>query len=147
MGLLTDLIPGVTEIKMIIALACVGGLVGGGFYIKHEWDYFQELKTDNATLTQNNKVLQENVDVANSNTNKCIADNVTQNATIAGLEKERADAQAAVTNLAAQQKSNTLVISTLQSHLTLLEKVAANDGTLSVDLKETIRGIEGGAPK
>ncbi len=101
---ITDLIPGITEVKMIIALACVGGLLGGGFYIKHEWDYFKELKTDNATLTSNNKILQENNDVLKGNLNTCVATNTTDNTTIAGLIKERDDAKIAVDTLAAQQK-------------------------------------------
>jgi|SRR5579859_1475522 len=143
MGLLSDLIPGVTEVKMLIALACVALALGGGFWIKHEWDYFHRLEQNNTTLTQNNKILQENNDVLKANLNTCTGVNSTDQATIAGLIKERSDAQAAVTSLAAQQKSNVAAIGVLGKKLSDMEKNAANDGPLAPDLRETVRGIEG----
>ena len=142
MGLITNLIPGVTEVKMIIALACMTAIIGGGFWIKHERDYFHRLEQNNVTLTSNNKILQENNDVLKGNLNTCVATNTTDNTTIAGLIKERSDAKLAVDTLAAQQKSNMIAIGTLSQKLKQMEGNAANDGTLAPDLRETVRGIE-----
>jgi len=140
---ITDLIPGVAEVKMIIAAACCAAVLGGGFWVKHEWDELKVLKTNNATLTENNKILQENNDVLKGNLGTCTSANSTDNATIASLIAERNAAQNAVNVLAQQQKSNVAAIGVLGKKLSDLEKNAANDGPLAPDLRETVRGIEG----
>ena len=140
---ITDFIPGVAEVKMIIAGACVAAVIGGGFWIKHEWDYFHRLEQNNTTLTSNNKILQENNDVLKGNLTACTTANSTENTTIASLIKERDDAQAAIATLAAQKKSNAAAIGVLGKKLSDMEKIATNDGTLAPDLRETVRGIQG----
>ncbi len=140
---LTDLIPGVAEIKTGLGIAVGVAIVALGGWMVWEYKDLEKLKEANIILTTNNKQLQENEDILKANQQTCVATNTTDAATIASLLKERQDAQNAVANLAKQQQSNVATIGILGKKLTDLEKNPANDGTLSPDLRETIRGIEG----
>lgn len=140
---ISDLIPGVAEIKTGLGIAVGVAIIALGGWMVWEWKDLQHLKESNTILTENNKQLQENADILKANQQTCVATNTTDSATIASLLKDRQDAQNAVANLSKQQQSNVAAIGILGKKLSELEKNPANDGTLSPDLRETIRGIEG----
>jgi uncharacterized protein HemX len=143
---LANLIPGVAELKTgftaVVAILILVSILGGIGYVWWYHSEFIKLQTDNATLTQNNKNLQENNDVITSNLNTCKSANTTNSDTIQQLLKEREDSENAITVLSNQQKSNANTIAGLQKNLNNLSKDKNNDGVLAPDLRETIRGIE-----
>lgn len=133
---ITDMIPGVEQVKAAVNIAIGVAVLIGGLYIYCEWHDYQEMKKNYATLQANDTTLKNNL-------NTCVAANSTDNKTITDLLNERADAKTAVTTLAQQQQSNVATIGALKKKLSDMEKDAKNDGPLAPDLRETIRGIEG----
>jgi hypothetical protein len=142
-----NLIPGVAEAKLAIAGVIATILLGGGLYVWHDFHELHKLQAVNAVLISNNKVLQENVDTSNKNFATCTSASNSDQVTIANLLKERAETQDAILVLADRQKTNIDLVNAIHDRLINLEKIAANNGTLSADLRETIRGIEAGVAR
>jgi hypothetical protein len=143
----TDLIPGVEEVRMVIAGIVLLAVLGGIGYVWWTHEELSALRTANATLTSNNKILQENNDVIKNNFNVCTNANVTNQATVQSFLKERESSQIAITSLAQQKKAGDAIIGNLQQKLSAMEKDPANNGVLAPDLRETIRGIQAARSK
>ena len=145
MSLITDALGG-TQIKAvamtIVITLFLAGIAGVAWRIHSLKGDVATLQTQVTTLTANNKIIQENNDVLKSDLIAAQDVNATDNKTITDLLNERNDAKTAVDTLSAQSRANKQVIGTLQSNLDNLRKNPANDGVLSKDLRETIRGIQ-----
>jgi seryl-tRNA synthetase len=142
---ITDLIPGVDEIKLALAGVMAAAVLGGFGWVVWEYHDLKTMKQENTVLIQNNKILQENDDILKGNLAKAQTANATDQATIQSLIKERNDAQTAIANLAKQKQSDVATIGALGKKLKDMEGNTANDGPLAPDLRETIRGIQGGS--
>lgn len=144
MGIL-DLIPGVSQTKLIMYGICLVAIISCVLWVKHEWNLLQQLKVDNAVLTTNNKTLQGNNDTLKNNINICSVANKTNNSTIESLKRERNDAKTAIAELAARNQSSKIIIGTLKNNIDVMKKNPDNDGPIKPILRETIRGIQKGA--
>ena len=144
---ISDFIPGVDEVRMVMAGIVLLAILGGIGYVWWIHDELSTLRTANTTLTSNNKILQENNDVIKNNFNVCTNANITNNATIQNFLKERESSQIAIMSLAQQKKTSDITIGNLQQKLSSMEKDPANNGTLAPDLRETIRGIQAARSK
>lgn len=88
----------------------------------------KQLQTDNAILKKNVETITK-VNETNVETNK-------------KLLQERADAQAAIANLAKQKASNKKQLDAANAKIDELLKDPKNNGAVSPVLRETIRGIQ-----
>jgi polyferredoxin len=132
---ITDLIPGIAEIRMVFAGAVLAVVVGAGWYAYHIYEEVGVLQTANAQYLANQKTLE-------ANQLTCTSANKTNEATIAALTAERQQSQQAIATLAATAKINVDNLSAVSAKLATLMKSPANNGTLSPDLRETIRGLQ-----
>jgi cell division protein FtsB len=143
---LTNLIPGVAQIKTILTIAgvviVIGLLVGGGIWIKIKLDEIAHLQKVNAVLTVNNKTLSDNNAVLNNNIKRLESTNSTNQTTIDSLLKERQASESVIKILAREKKMSDKIIVDLHKKLVILEKNPKNDGPLAPVLRDTIQGIE-----
>lgn len=139
---LTDMIPGVAQVKMIAAGAMLVALLGAGIYVWHLHSEVGSLNKEVIALQTNNKILQTNVDVVKTNLQTCQEADAGNNKTITDLLNERSDAQQAVATLATRSVADKKALGALQQQLTALMKDSANDGPVAKVLKETIRSIQ-----
>lgn len=139
---ISNLIPGVPQLKMIGIGMIVAGLLGLFIWTGYLHNRVKELKQDNIVLVQNNKVLQDNNDTLKKNLETAKETNTTNTETIERLKKERSDAVKAVEDLSKKQQSNVKTIGELQTKIDDMKQNPANNGTLSPVLREAIRGIQ-----
>ena len=141
---LTDLIPGVSQAKLIIGslvITAVVGFVGWSWWTHNQ---IEKSRAENAVLKQNVEILNSSVKTLQDNYLKCQRANTTNADTIAALQKERDDAKAAVSRLASQRQRDAQRIGSLQDQINRMKKDPANNGPLAPVLRETIRGIQHG---
>lgn len=134
---LTDLIPGFSQLKLIIAgaiLAAVASFVAWALIQHHELlTAGQKITALNATIS----TLQSNATTLNENVASCVAANAAEDATVHSLLKERDAAQAAVKALSSQRALDSSTIDALKKTLAGLK-----DGPVAPVLAQTIAGIQ-----
>ena len=141
---LTDLIPGVSQAKLIVGgmvIAAVVGFVGWSWWTHNQ---LEKARADNAVLKQNVETLNGNVKTLQDNYLTCQNANATNADTIAALQKERDDAKTAVDRLASQRQRDQQRIGSLQDQINKMKQDPANNGPVAPVLRETIRGIQQG---
>jgi cell division protein FtsB len=141
---LENLIPGVSQAKLIIGGVVLAALIGVGVTIKWQHSTIQELRADKTLLEANSKTLVDNTNTLRDNYLACSTANKTTLETIAALKKERQDAIDALERLAATRRNDQFRIDSLNKLLDNLRRNPANNGPVAPVLRETIREIQNG---
>lgn len=141
---LEDLIPGVSQAKLIVAGILLAAIAGLGFTLWWQHSTINKLQADAEVYKLNAQTQKENNDTLRENYIVCSNSNKTNNATIESLTAERDDAKLAIDNLARQRRDDERRIGGLNATLDKLRKDPANNGPLAKSLRETIRGIQNG---
>ena len=139
-----DLIPGVSQAKLIMAGVVLAVMVGVGITIVVQHKTIKGLREDIVLLEANNKTLKDNTDTLRQNYLVCSEANKSSTATIAALTAERQDALDALAALSAEQVVAANRIAQLNKLLDNLRADPANNGPVAPVLRETIRAIQEG---
>lgn len=139
---LTNLIPGVSQLKLIGATVAGVIVLSGAAYVVWEIHEVKALSEQVTVLKQNQVTLKNNANTAIANYNTCKSANDVNSQTIKSLEAERQDAVTSVNVLAGKTQSDARTISDLKAKFDSMNKDPKNNGSLSPDLREAIRGIQ-----
>lgn len=142
MSPLINLVPGVAQVKWIIAGIVLTMLIGATITFKVQHNKIQTLRSDNTLLTLDVKTLNANAEILRDNYTICAASNKTNLETIAKLTAERQDALNALSAFADQKKKDDRKIAQLRRMLDELNKDPLNNGPVAPVLRETIRAIQ-----
>lgn len=130
--------------KLILLGGVLAAIVFVVLYILSLKGDIKELTTERNTLSADKQLLIANNTTLKYNFSVCEDVNKTNQATIDLLNKERAEAELAVAELAEKDLSNAQAIANLKKQLELLNNDAANNGAVATNLRETIRSIQQG---
>lgn len=141
---LEDLIPGVSQVKLIIAGVVLAAMVGVGLTVYFQHKTIKGLREDITTLETNNATLKQNTDILRANYLTCSTTNQTNAATIEALKAERQDAVDALAALAKERQKDANRIARLNTLIDNLRNNPTNNGPVAPVLRETIRAIQEG---
>ena len=139
-----DLIPGVSQVKLIITGVVLAAVVGVGLTVYFQHKTIKGLRADITTLETNNATLKQNTDILRTNYLTCSTANQANAATIEALKAERQDALDSLAALAKDQSKSATKIDQLNRLLDNLRADPDNNGSVAPVLRETIRAIQEG---
>lgn len=142
MSKLEDLIPGVSQAKLIAGIVMGAAVIGFVWWIIWMVGELGDRKEKITALETNVETLTKNTDILRQNYLTCQSANSTNADTIAALQQERDDAEAAVKALAEQKAKDDWYIDQLEDRIGIQRRDPTQNGPLAPVLRDTIKEIQ-----